>query len=200
MSTLPERLREERKRLGLSQTQFAKAVGVHLNTQSRYEKGHTWPGTAYLEAIGKAGVDVNYLLFNIRSDEIVDCPHVARMWRPPGSLVKPISIADCRDMATGVTLRRTGTDEGIKAWFDECQACPLHPGKLGHQQGAYLQDEDVRFLAAILQGIDDVLTARQLAMPSAKKAQAAAMLYRSFKASGKVDPAMIEEAVKLASI
>ncbi len=36
-------------------------------------------------------------------------------------------------------------------------------------------------------------------MPSAKKAQAVAMLYRAFKASGKVDPAMIEEAVKLAA-
>lgn len=98
-----------------------------------------------------------------------------------------------------MTLRRTGNNEGIKAWFDECQACPLHPGKSGHQQGAYLQDEDVRFLAAILEGIEDVLTARQLAMPSAKKAQAVAMLYRAFKARGKVDPAMIEEAVKLAA-
>ncbi len=99
-----------------------------------------------------------------------------------------------------MTLRRTGNNEGIKGWFDECQACPLHPGKSGHQQGAYLQDEDVRFLAAILEGIEDVLTARQLAiMPSAKKAQAVAMLYRAFKARGKVDPAMIEEAVKLAA-
>jgi len=192
------RLAEERARLGISQQDFADKSGISRVTLGRYENDRREIGAGFIETIRTIGVDVNYVLFNIRSDEVVDCPHVARMALPPGSLVKPISLTDCRDMATGVTLRRTGNNEGIKAWFDECQTCPLHPGKFGHQQGAYLQDEDVRFLAAILQGIEDVLTAHQLAMPSTKKAQSVAMLYRAFKASGKVDPAMIEEAVKLA--
>ncbi|MEF8699242.1 MAG: helix-turn-helix transcriptional regulator [Candidatus Accumulibacter sp. UW20] len=193
------RLAEERARLGISQQEFADKSGVSRVTLGRYENDRRQIGAGFIETIRSMGVDVNYVLFNIRSAEVVDCPHVARMFHPPGTIVQPISLSNCRDMATGVTLRSTGNNEGIKAWFDECQACPLHPGKLGHQQGAYLQDEDVRFLAAILEGIEEVLAARQLTMSSAKKAQAAAMLYRAFKASGKVDPAMIEEAVKLAA-
>ena len=57
-----ERLREERKRLHMNQTEFAKATGVHLNTQSRYEKGEREPDTTYLSALAKIGVDMAYLL------------------------------------------------------------------------------------------------------------------------------------------
>lgn len=56
------RLREERKRLGMSQTKFAAAIGVHPNTQSRYEKDERSPDTAYLRAVANAGVDVAYVL------------------------------------------------------------------------------------------------------------------------------------------
>lgn len=59
---------------------------------------------------------------------------------------------------------------------------------------------DSALLAEVLVGFDSELAAQgQATMDSAKKAQAVAMLYRAFKASGKVDPAMIEEAVKLAA-
>ncbi len=48
--------------MGKNQTEFAKVTGVHLNTQSRYEKGERDPDTGYLSAIARAGVDVGYLL------------------------------------------------------------------------------------------------------------------------------------------
>lgn len=71
---LPEefsaRLREERKRLGMNQTEFAKAVGVHLNSQSRYEKGERAPDTAYLAAIAQIGVDMRFLLAGERGDDL----------------------------------------------------------------------------------------------------------------------------------
>ena len=63
-----ERLREERKRLGLSQTDFARLAGVHLNTQSRYEKGEREPDSSYLETLGKKGVDVGYVMAGVKSD------------------------------------------------------------------------------------------------------------------------------------
>ncbi len=65
-----ERLREERKRLEMNQTEFAKAAGVHLNTQSRYEKGERAPDTAYLGAIAKVGVDMAFLLTGERGQDI----------------------------------------------------------------------------------------------------------------------------------
>lgn len=193
-----ERLREERKRLGLSQTDFAKLAGVHLNTQSRYEKGDREPDSSYLEALGKAGVDVNYVLFGIASDELVDCPYVAGMKLPAGHVAKPITLTECRDMAAGVILRATGNADGLREWFECCQTCPLNPGRVPGRNLGYLSNSDISLLADVLEGVEGALLTQGKSMHHAKKAQAVAMLYRAFKCSGKVDPAMIEEAVKLA--
>jgi transcriptional regulator with XRE-family HTH domain len=194
-----DRLREERKRLGLSQTDFARLAGVHLNTQSRYEKGDREPDSSYLEALGKEGVDVNYVLFGIASDEIVDCPYVAGMKFPSSHVAKPITLTECRDMAAGVTLRATGNAEGLRKWFECCQTCPLNPGKVPGRNPGYLSDSDISLLAEVLEGVDGALLTQGKSMHHAKKAQAVALLYRAFKSSGKVDSAVIDEAVKLAA-
>jgi transcriptional regulator with XRE-family HTH domain len=57
-----ERLREERKRLGLSQAEFAAKACVHFKSQANYEKGDRAPDAAYLTAIAAAGADVLYIL------------------------------------------------------------------------------------------------------------------------------------------
>ncbi|MBF0583082.1 MAG: XRE family transcriptional regulator [Magnetococcales bacterium] len=64
-----ERIQEERKRLKLSQTEFASAGGVVLNTQFTYEKNKRIPDAKYLAAIAKAGADVTYILTGVRSEE-----------------------------------------------------------------------------------------------------------------------------------
>lgn len=60
--TIGARIREERKRLGLSQVAFAQAVGVHRRTQVNYESGERNPDTDYLAALAVAHVDVGYVL------------------------------------------------------------------------------------------------------------------------------------------
>jgi transcriptional regulator with XRE-family HTH domain len=62
------RLREERKRLGLSQTEFAAKAKVHLKSQMNYEKGDRAPDAAYLSAIAAAGADVLYILTGERRE------------------------------------------------------------------------------------------------------------------------------------
>lgn len=57
-----ERLTQERKRLGLSQLDFAKQAQVSLSSQKRYETGERAPDTSYLEGIKRIGVDVNYVI------------------------------------------------------------------------------------------------------------------------------------------
>ena len=52
MLSLPERIREERKRLGLTQVQFAEIAGVQPTTQINYEKGTRTPDAGYLEKVG----------------------------------------------------------------------------------------------------------------------------------------------------
>ena len=62
LCTFGERLREERERLGLSQTAFAEAGGVQKRAQINYEKADRLPDAAYLAAIAAIGVDVLYVI------------------------------------------------------------------------------------------------------------------------------------------
>jgi len=61
------RLREERLRLGLSQTEFGKTGGVTKKTQMLYESGERSPDMVYLAAVAEAGVDILYVVTGERS-------------------------------------------------------------------------------------------------------------------------------------
>lgn len=62
MSYFKDRLRAERKRLGLSQEKFAALAGVTKDTQLNYESGARKPDSDYLISICEAGVDSHFLL------------------------------------------------------------------------------------------------------------------------------------------
>ena len=64
-----QRLRAERKRMGLSQTQFMKYGGVQKGAQVNYENGCRKPDVAYLESLHAHGVDVAYLITGKRMGE-----------------------------------------------------------------------------------------------------------------------------------
>jgi transcriptional regulator with XRE-family HTH domain len=72
-SVFGARLREERDRKGLSQAEFGAIGGVGKLAQLNYEKGERLPSAEYLHLIGKDGVDIDYLLFGVRSP-ILDSP------------------------------------------------------------------------------------------------------------------------------
>lgn len=62
MDNIGVRLREERERLGLSQTAFGELGGASKASQVRYENGGRSPDGEYLSAVAKHGVDVFYVL------------------------------------------------------------------------------------------------------------------------------------------
>ncbi|MBB2927238.1 helix-turn-helix domain-containing protein [Paraburkholderia silvatlantica] len=62
MDVFGERLKEERSRRGLSQSEFAALGGVKQHAQFQYEKGMRRPNSDYLSALAGEGVDVWYLL------------------------------------------------------------------------------------------------------------------------------------------
>lgn len=68
MDIFSVRLRLERKRLGMNQTEFAAAGGVQQHAQVNYEKGARLPDVSYLVGIAELGVDVQYLLTGRTSD------------------------------------------------------------------------------------------------------------------------------------
>ncbi|WP_060417856.1 helix-turn-helix domain-containing protein [Serratia marcescens] len=57
-----DRLRQERERLGHTQTAMAKICGVAFRTYCDYEAGKTEPKASLFEAIHAAGADVMYIL------------------------------------------------------------------------------------------------------------------------------------------
>lgn len=65
------RLREERKRLGLTQDEFAAALSLSRQTIVFYENGKSLPDMASLDEMGKMGADVLYLLTGQRRKEAV---------------------------------------------------------------------------------------------------------------------------------
>ncbi len=60
--SIGERLKEERSRLGFSQTDLGAAGGVGKTTQINYEKGAGSPDAKYLAAVSPLGIDVLYVV------------------------------------------------------------------------------------------------------------------------------------------
>lgn len=74
MSTIGERLREERERFGLNQTDFGLFGGVQKQAQLKYEKGERVPDAAYLAAIATLGADVLYIITGMRNENVASTP------------------------------------------------------------------------------------------------------------------------------
>lgn len=66
-SGVGERLREERDKLAMNQTDFGLAVGVSRGTQKAYELESSSPDVRYLCALQGMGVDVTYILTGNRA-------------------------------------------------------------------------------------------------------------------------------------
>ncbi len=76
MDTFGTRLRHERKRLGLTQDEFAQACEVAKGTQVNYEHDSRTPDASYLALAVLVGADVGYLITgqyagsNLAEDEV----------------------------------------------------------------------------------------------------------------------------------
>ncbi|OSC96059.1 hypothetical protein BZY60_000235 [Pseudomonas aeruginosa] len=62
-----ERLKEERKRLGLTQPGLAEIAGAAKRTVIDWEKGVSSPTAAQLEALSRVGMDVLFVVTGTRS-------------------------------------------------------------------------------------------------------------------------------------
>lgn len=62
------RLKEERKRLGKNQTDFARFCGFSRRTQVKYEQGESAPDELYLFKASELGADIGYILDGVKTD------------------------------------------------------------------------------------------------------------------------------------
>jgi transcriptional regulator with XRE-family HTH domain len=85
MSTaIGQRLKECRLGRGISQTTLAKIGGVNKGSQISYERGKRKPNSEYLQRLGEAGFDIQYLLMGtackqkaqrLQIEVLPDAPH-----------------------------------------------------------------------------------------------------------------------------
>lgn len=64
------RLKEERRRLGLSQEALAECSGIDRLSQINYEKGRRSAPSDYLARLDKIGLDACYILLGKRTKQI----------------------------------------------------------------------------------------------------------------------------------
>ncbi len=62
------RLREERSRLGYSQADICNSCGISKRSYIHYESGDRSPDAEFLGAASKIGMDVQYVVTGIRSE------------------------------------------------------------------------------------------------------------------------------------
>lgn len=85
---LAARLREERRRIGLSQAAMAEALKTSLSSQKRYENDERKPDADYLMALEKLGIDTAFVLNGERkSSQQLDLSGL-------GECISPEAIAD----------------------------------------------------------------------------------------------------------
>ena len=87
------RLKEERERIGLSQTALAQIGGVGKTTQIKYEKGTSSPDSSYLSAVADEGIDIFYVLKGQRSGKATT-QSLGVLLSEPGPDLSPVKMYD----------------------------------------------------------------------------------------------------------
>lgn len=88
-----DRIKEERRRLGLNQDALAAAVGVSTKSQVNYEAGRRQPDAAYLAALAVAGADVGYVITGRPSAPVAaDESELLRLYRASPPAVREAAL------------------------------------------------------------------------------------------------------------
>ncbi|HDP55566.1 MAG TPA: XRE family transcriptional regulator [Bacteroidetes bacterium] len=96
-----ERLKELRKRKGISQSELAELIEVHFTQVSRYERGETKPNAEAMTKLAKAlDTTVDYLMNGTADDVVQD----AGLEKELISRFKEVQSLDTEDKKTVLSL------------------------------------------------------------------------------------------------
>lgn len=110
------RLKEERKRLGLTQEAMGLACGVAKRTQILFEQDAHLPGGAYFVAADELGVDVTYVLVGRRERLAEADVDLLDAWRTASPSARAAVMAALRGVvpaSTGSAPRTTFENTSI---------------------------------------------------------------------------------------
>ncbi|WP_231892058.1 helix-turn-helix transcriptional regulator [Burkholderia sp. MSMB1589WGS] len=197
-NTQHERLREERERLGLSQAKFAAACGIGKTAQYTYEAGERTPDAAYLEAAGRLGVDVWYVVLGERTTSDMIATMALR------TVLNHITERLGLDhQQVELAVKTAEEHERNETGWQRSESDPVATYELVSRivSDALAKRDELSqtTLQAVLEGVENTLRESGQDISSAKKAAAIALLYRSFVATGKIDTKAISDALTLAA-
>jgi len=205
MNSTADRIKSERERIGLSQEAFGAIGGVKKLAQLNYEKGNRSPTWEYFERLRQnKDIDVHYILSGLKDND--EARHLFAEMR-----VNTL-IAMALDLEPGAFGRaideafrqseeyRAGNGPSVKAFLPE----KIDDSLLTVENSVYATIDssprilDLKIIEEVIVRFESSLLESGLNILPEKKAGAVVMLYRAFKASGKIDQKMIEEAIALA--
>ncbi|MCP5275051.1 MAG: helix-turn-helix transcriptional regulator [Burkholderiales bacterium] len=203
--SIGSRLREEREKINMTQEDFAIACGVRRRAQSSYESDTRSPDAKYLEAATKIGVDISYVIYGqentfqntLRNMVIEDLFSLICYELGISDEDTLLLIENSVSIAQEIYKKNEEVD-GIAADLVE----PVKNFLKKNTKIATQCDDnsiDTNLLKTIIERLEFSLEQKKIRFKPEKKALAAITLYRSFKASGKVDQQMIEDLIDLAS-
>lgn len=196
-----ERIKEERKRLGFSQTDFAALGNSSKGAQISWEKGTVYPNASVLAAWAEMGLDVVYVLtgkpghadldaldknYQATCDILRKIQFLLRLGEHTDLLVHALEMA--REDAAAQWSESGGSNKtlpAVKALLDKSPLLML----------------DKTALEDMLERLEFVLDMKKLALSPTDKARAILFLIEATKASGsRADLGMVEEAIKKVAV
>src|SRR3989344_6865309 len=190
------RLKEERKRLGITQAKFAQLAGVHRNTQINYEAGLRAPEVDYISAIEKFGVDTAYLLSGshetIKQLSFFGGLHYKGIDEIVLQVLGDLDVDGFSEALDKIP--DIASESGHSLLIDTLVShCPSLSSRLNNLEGL---DSDL--LAQTIESLENALKECNQILSPEKKAKVVVMLYRIFRTTGKVDQKMINDSIAIA--
>lgn len=199
-----ERLRAERERLGLTQLAMAEKAGVSRATQVNYESGKRTPELGYLEAAGRFGVDMQFVLTGARSGKEGSYARAARRMCFTFEWLLGLEEGALNTLSSELVELDEQTN-----WFNESP--DVRPEAVDYREwierfsrwlatSSRLESVvDAELLARLLDNVAQTAEEGGVTLSTEKRLRAALMLYRDAKNTGEIDAKRTAEAVKLAS-
>lgn len=110
---ISDRLREERERIGLTQTAMSKLGGVAFRTYCDYESGKSEPKASTLAKLGLSSVDILYVLTGTKTPSSIDISEdeaeLVKIYRSAPLAIKAAALAA---LTAGSSASKTITVSG----------------------------------------------------------------------------------------
>jgi DNA-binding XRE family transcriptional regulator len=204
IGTVGSRLRDERKRLRMSQEAFAQRCGIHRRTQVNYELDRRTPGADYWDAIDNAGACSTFVLSG--KDELftptrsaVAASAFARVLHAMG--FEPEFFEALLTAFHDLELRasRDAMDSAAFAALESLGSKIVADSPSIQRQLAAASEIDADLMTAVLAAVDDALGSRSAASLGSKRGPLVAAAYSAARAAGRVDRAVVARLVHLVS-